>query len=70
MALLSAGYRKEEVEQAEAAAKQAQAELDQVVSRPRREELDQVKAEWSANKAKAERLRKSLKRSEDLSRAI
>ena len=68
LALLSAGYRKEEIEQAEAAAKQAQAELDQLVSGPRRHELDQVKADWSANKAQAERLRKSLKRTEDLSR--
>src|ERR1051325_8277103 len=68
LALLSAGYRKEETEQAEAAAKQAQAELDQLVSGPRRHELDQVKADWTANKAQAERLRKSLKRTEDLSR--
>ena len=68
LALLSAGYRKEEIEQAEAVAKQAQAELDQLVSGPGRHELDQVKAEWSANKAQAERLRKSLKRTEDLSR--
>jgi multidrug resistance efflux pump len=68
LALLSAGYRKEEIEQAEAAAKQAQAELDQLVSAPRRQELDQVKADWSANKAQAERWRKSLKRTEDLIR--
>ena len=68
LALLSAGYRKEEIEQAEAVAKQAQAELDQLVSGPRRQELDQVKADWSVNKAQAERLRKSLKRTEDLSR--
>ncbi|HEX7230263.1 MAG TPA: efflux RND transporter periplasmic adaptor subunit [Candidatus Binatia bacterium] len=68
LALLSAGYRKEEIEQAEAAAKQAQAELDQLVSGPRRQELDQVKADWSASEAQAERLRKSLKRTEDLTR--
>jgi multidrug resistance efflux pump len=42
--------------------------LDQLVSAPRRQELDQVKADWSANKAQAERWRKSLKRTEDLIR--
>jgi multidrug resistance efflux pump len=42
--------------------------LDQLVAGPRRHEIDQMKADWSANKAQAERLRKSLKRTEDLSR--
>jgi len=68
LALLSAGYRKEEIEQAEAAAKQVHAELDQLVSGPQRHDIDRANADWNASKAQAERLRKSLKRTEILSK--
>jgi HlyD family secretion protein len=65
--LLTAGFHQEEIEQADAAAKQAQAELDQRVSGPRRQVIDQAAADWMAAKEQAENARKFLKRMEDLS---
>jgi len=67
-ALMSAGSRREEIEQAEAAVRQAQAELDQLVSGPRQQEIDQTAAEWHAAKAQAENARKFLQRMEGLSK--
>jgi multidrug resistance efflux pump len=67
-ALLIAGFRKEEIEQAEAAVKQAQAELDQLISGPRQQEIDQAAAEWKAAKAQAENAQKFLQRMEGLSK--
>ena len=67
-ALLNAGYRAEEVEQAEAAAKQAQAELDHVISAPRRQELDQAATDWAAAKTSTENSRKTSERMEELSK--
>ena len=67
-ALLNAGYRAEEVEQAEAAAKQAQAELDHLISAPRRQELDQAATDWAAAKTSAENSRKTSERMEELSK--
>jgi multidrug resistance efflux pump len=67
-ALLSAGYRQEEIEQAEAAVRQAQAELDQLISGPRQQEIDQAAAEWKAAVAQAENARKYLQRVEGLSK--
>ena len=67
-ALLSSGYRGEEIEQAEAAVKQAQAELDQLISGPRQQEIDQAEAEWMAAMAQAKNARKFLQRVEGLSK--
>jgi HlyD family secretion protein len=67
-ALLNAGYRAEEVEQAEAAAKQAQAELDHVISAPRRQVLDQAATDWAAAKTSTENSRKTSERMEELSK--
>src|SRR6185436_3647338 len=67
-ALLTAGYRNEEIEQAEAAVKQAQAELDQFISGPRQQEIDQVAAEWKAAKAQAENAQKFLQRMDGLAK--
>ena len=53
LALLTAGYRDEEIEQAEAAMKQSQAELSQLVAGPRQQEIDQARADWLAAKAQA-----------------
>jgi multidrug resistance efflux pump len=68
LALLTAGYRKEEIEQAEAAMKQSQAELSQLVAGPRQQEIDQARADWLAAKAQAENSRKLQRRMEDLSK--
>jgi multidrug resistance efflux pump len=68
LALLTAGYREEEIEQAEAAMKQSQAELSQLVAGPRQQEIDQARADWLAAKAQAENSRKLQRRMEDLSR--
>jgi len=67
-ALLSSGYRQEEIEQAEAAVKQAQAELNQLISGPRQQEIDQAAAEWKGAMAQAENARKYLQRVEDLAK--
>ena len=67
-ALLTAGFRSEEIEQAEAAVKQAQAELDQLVSGPRQQEIDQAAAEWKAAKAQAENAQKFLQRMDGLAK--
>jgi len=68
LALLTAGYREEEIEQAEAAMKQSQAELSQLVAGPRQQEIDQARADWLAAKAQAENSRKLQRRMEDLSK--
>jgi len=68
LALLTAGYREEEIEQAEAAMKQSQAELSQLVAGPRQQEIDQARADWLAAKAQAENSRKLQGRMEDLSK--
>ena len=68
LALLNAGYRKEEIEQAEAAVRQAQAELDQQISGPRQQEIAQGAADWQAAKAQAENARKFLTRMDDLAK--
>jgi len=68
LALLTAGYREEEIEQAEAAMKQSQAELSQLVAGPRQQEIDQAHADWLAAKAQAENSRKLQRRMEDLSK--
>ncbi len=68
LALLTAGFRVEEIEQAEAAVRQFQAELEQLVSGPRRQEIDQARADWLGAKAQAENARKSLNRMEDLAK--
>jgi multidrug resistance efflux pump len=68
LALLNAGFRKEEIDQAEAAVKQAQAELDQAVAGPRQQELAQAEAEWQAAKAQAENARKFRARMDDLAK--
>ena len=65
-ALLNAGYRTEEIEQAEAAAKQAQAE--HLISAPRRQELDQAAADWAAAKISAENSSKTAELMKDLSK--
>jgi len=67
-ALLTAGFRNEEIEQAEAAVKQAQAELDQFISGPRQQEIDQAAAEWKAAKAQAENAQKFLQRMDGLAK--
>jgi membrane fusion protein YbhG len=67
-ALLTAGFRSEEIEQAEAAVKQAQAELDQFLSGPRQQEIDQAAAEWKAAKAQAENAQKFLQRMDGLAK--
>ena len=66
-ALLNAGYRTEEIEQAEAAAKQAQAELNHLISAPPRQELDQAAADWAAAKISAENSDKTAELMEELS---
>jgi len=68
LALLTAGYRQEEIEQAEAAMKQSQAELNQLVAGPRQQEIDQARADWLAAKAQAENARKLMLRMEDLTK--
>lgn len=68
LALLSSGYRQEEIDQGEAAVKQSQAELSQLVAGPRQQEIDQVRADWLAAKAQAENSRKLQRRMEDLSK--
>jgi multidrug resistance efflux pump len=68
LALLSSGYRQEEIEQGEAAVKQSQAELSQLVAGPRQQEIDQARADWLAAKAQAENSRKLQRRMEDLSK--
>jgi multidrug resistance efflux pump len=68
LALLSSGYRQEEIEQGEAAMKQSQAELSQLVAGPRQQEIDQARADWLAAKAQAENSRKLQRRMEDLSK--
>jgi len=68
LALLTTGYRQEEIEQAEAAVKQNQAEVNQLVAGPRQQEIDQARADWLAAKAQAENARKLLKRMDDLSK--
>jgi multidrug resistance efflux pump len=68
LALLSSGYRQEEIEQGEAAVKQSQAELSQLVAGPRQQEIDQARADWLAAKAQAENTRKLQRRMEDLSK--
>lgn len=66
LALLTAGYRQEEIEQAEASVKQFRAELAQLQSGPRQQEIDQARADWMAAKAQAENSQKFLKRMDDL----
>ena len=68
LALLSSGYRQEEIEQGEAGVKQSQAELSQLVAGPRQQEIDQARADWLAAKAQAENSRKLQRRMEDLSK--
>lgn len=68
LALLNAGFRKEEIDQAEAAVKQAQAELDQAMAGPRQQELAQAEAEWQAARAQAENARKFRARMDDLAK--
>ena len=68
LALLTAGYREEEIEQAEASVKQSQAEVSQLVAGPRQQEIDQARADWLAAKAQAENSRKLQRRMEDLSK--
>ena len=68
LALLSSGYRQEEIEQGEAAVKQSQAELNQLVAGPRQQEIEQARADWLAAKAQAENSRKLQGRMEDLSK--
>ena len=68
LALLNAGYRKEEIAATEAEMKEAQAELDELLSGPQRQDLEQAKAEWTAAKAQAERSHKLLERAAELSR--
>lgn len=68
LALLNAGFRREEIDQAEAAAKQAQAELDQLTAGPRQQELAKAEAEWQAARAQADNARKFLQRMEDLAK--
>jgi len=64
--LLTAGFRQEEIERLDAAAKHAQAELDQLISEPRQRLIDQAAADWMTAKTQAENARKFLKRVEDL----
>ena len=68
LALLTAGYREEEIEQGQAAMKQSQAELSQMVAGPRQQEIDQARADWLAAKAQAENSRRLQRRMEDLSK--
>ena len=68
LALLSAGYRQEEIDQAEAAVKQAQAELSQLISGPRQQEIDQAAAEWKGAMAQATNAQRFSRRVEDLSK--
>ena len=65
-ALVTAGYRTEEIEQAEAAFKQMQAEFNQLQSGPRQQEIDQARADWLAAKAQAENAQTFSKRMQDL----
>jgi HlyD family secretion protein len=67
-AQLHAGYRTEEIEQAEAATKQAQAELDHLISAPCRQELDQAAADRAAAKTSLEKSSKTAERMEELSK--
>lgn len=68
LAMMNAGYRKEEIDQAEAAAGQAQAELDQQIAGPRQNEIAQAEADWKAAKAQADNARKFLARMDDLAK--
>ncbi len=65
-ALMSAGFSKEDIEQAEAAAQHAQADLEQLLSGPRQQEVDQAAANWKAAKAQADNARKVAKQMADL----
>lgn len=59
-----AGYRTEEIEQAEAAVKQYQEDLERLLSGPRQQEIDQAKADWlaaKANQENAEKFRQRMK---------
>jgi len=67
-ALMSAGFSKEDIEQAEAAAQHAQTDLEQLLSGPRQQEVDQAAANWRAAKAQADNARKIAKQMEDLAR--
>lgn len=66
LALLSTGYRQEEIDQAEAAVRQSRAEVSQLVAGPRQQEIDQGRADWLAAKAQAENAQKFLQRMKDL----
>lgn len=66
LAQLVAGYRQEEIEQAEAAVKQYQEELAKRVSGPRQQEIDQTRAEWLAAKAQHENAQKFSQRMREL----
>jgi HlyD family secretion protein len=66
LALLTAGFRQEEIEQGEAAVGQYGAELDQLRSGPRQQEIDQARADWLAAKAQHENAEKFHKRMEEL----
>src|SRR3989441_738014 len=64
--LLTADFRQEEIERLDAAAKHAQAELDQLISEPRQRVIDQAAADWMTAKTQAENARRFLKRVENL----
>lgn len=66
LAELSAGYRKEEIEQAEATVRQRREELDQLVSGPRQQEIEQAKADWLAARAQQENAERFEQRMEEL----
>ncbi len=67
-ALMSAGFSKEDIEQAEAAAQHAQTDLEQLLSGPRQQEVDQAAVNWKAAKAQADNARKVAKQMADLAR--
>jgi multidrug resistance efflux pump len=63
---LKAGYRIEEIEQAEANAKQHQEELERLLAGPRQQEVDQVRADWLATKAQYENAERFSQRMKEL----
>jgi multidrug resistance efflux pump len=66
LAELTAGYRKEEVEQAEANVRQYEDEVERLLAGPRQQELEQARAEWLATKAQYENAERFSQRMKEL----
>jgi len=66
LAELTAGFRREEIDQAEASANQYREELKQLLAGPRPQEIDQAKANWLAAKSQYENAGRLRQRMRDL----